>query len=308
MSSVVVITKDTKVITETRRAMELAGLNPIVTNNAFIAIEIMETNKTDLLICDQSIDNGKGISICLKIRESLGHKTPPILLLDEESDQAALTSAMCAGAQGVLSKIDSTEEIISRIKDYVKDPIDYSFSSSQNIFSKKSVRETDPVTGLTMRKYFERRLNAEWAYARYNGTPISLMMITPDKIMELKNDFGSEEVEKMLAKAAKVIEGTLSSRDCASRYDDDTFAVVLAETDDNAALKRASDISAILQSMPFGSVDNTMDATFSVSVTGIINVRSSSPRKIMAIGVKRVQSAMKAGGNQIISGEKKHVA
>ncbi|MGO4669887.1 diguanylate cyclase [Bosea sp. 2RAB26] len=91
---------------------------------------------------------------------------------------------------------------------------------------------SDGLTGLGNRRCFDERLEQEWARARREGTPISLLMIDIDHFKMFNDQFGHQAGDSCLRTIASVLANqALRSADLAARYGGEEFALLLPNTD-----------------------------------------------------------------------------
>lgn len=92
----------------------------------------------------------------------------------------------------------------------------------------------DPLTKLYNRRYFEnemKRLN------RSRKKPISIIVADIDRLKDINDNYGHPKGDKYIKKAAEIIKSSLREEDIAARIGGDEYAVILPETDGNAADK-----------------------------------------------------------------------
>jgi diguanylate cyclase (GGDEF)-like protein len=90
----------------------------------------------------------------------------------------------------------------------------------------------DGLTGLANRRHFDEKLQDEWAYARRDGTPLSLLMMDVDYFKRYNDQYGHQAGDECLASVARIIAGqALRPADLAARYGGEEFVLLLPGTD-----------------------------------------------------------------------------
>jgi len=90
----------------------------------------------------------------------------------------------------------------------------------------------DGLSGLANRRHFDEQLEREWARARRDGTPLSLLMIDVDHFKKFNDQYGHQAGDRCLQSVARVL-ATMAWRptDLAARYGGEEFVMILPNTD-----------------------------------------------------------------------------
>jgi diguanylate cyclase (GGDEF)-like protein len=101
----------------------------------------------------------------------------------------------------------------------------------------QSVR--DPLTGLFNRRYMEASLERELARARRHGHNVSVLMCDIDHFKRFNDTFGHEAGDALLGEFSKLLRGNVREEDIVCRYGGEEFVLILPNTDEAAAVRRA---------------------------------------------------------------------
>jgi len=89
----------------------------------------------------------------------------------------------------------------------------------------------DGLTGLANRRHFDDRLGEEWARARRDGTPLSLLLIDVDHFKKYNDHYGHQAGDRCLHWVANVLtDVTRRPADLAARYGGEEFVGSSAES------------------------------------------------------------------------------
>ena len=89
---------------------------------------------------------------------------------------------------------------------------------------------TDALTGLSNRRYLERRLEEEILRSKRHRFPMSLLMLDVDEFKSYNDKFGHPAGDIALKIVASILSETLRGDDVAARYGGEEFSVLLPQT------------------------------------------------------------------------------
>lgn len=304
LPTVVIVSSDKEAANAARRYLEASGITVIVTGSVFMTFQILQAMRVVAVIVDEEFEAGTGVSLCNRINDVLGNNAPHLVLLSSKENTPETTQGITSTLLGVVDKSEPVKKLVSLMSSLVQ-KLGFPVADMVRPFT---VRETDPLTGVNVRTYFEMRLDSEWAEACCTMNPIAVLMITPDNCPKLRSDNGDETMDQILAQAAKIIEGELRSSDCVARYNRDTFAVILTETDGSQGRTKATQICSALNGLMAGTVDQPIKVTFSVGIVDLLNAMSTSPKELLETSSQRVKNAMVTGGQCVYDGNRRWAA
>ncbi len=99
----------------------------------------------------------------------------------------------------------------------------------------------DGLTGIANRRRFDQVMKTEWANARRNSQPLSLMMIDIDHFKAYNDHYGHLQGDESLKRAAQALSAAATRpRDAVARFGGEEFALILPESDAASAQKIAA--------------------------------------------------------------------
>lgn len=101
---------------------------------------------------------------------------------------------------------------------------------------------TDGLTGLTVHRTFQSRLEDEVKRAERYKEPLSMLMLDIDYFKRFNDVYGHLAGDAVLKAVAGVLKEGLGSSEVAARYGGEEFALLLPRQDKAAALARAEDL------------------------------------------------------------------
>jgi diguanylate cyclase len=101
---------------------------------------------------------------------------------------------------------------------------------------------TDSLTGIANRKYFDYELGIAAEEARASSEPLSLLLADIDHFKLFNDTHGHQIGDQVLRLVAQVLTQSVKGRDLAARYGGEEFAVILPQTELEGARKLAEQV------------------------------------------------------------------
>lgn len=96
----------------------------------------------------------------------------------------------------------------------------------------EEISNTDFLTNLFNRRYFEENLKKEWLRSLRLDLPLSIIMIDIDHFKEYNDTYGHAEGDKCLQNIAGIIQKSIKKQNgLAARFGGEEFIILLPETD-----------------------------------------------------------------------------
>ena len=111
--------------------------------------------------------------------------------------------------------------------------------------------DTDGLTGLNNRAYYDRRITRDLENALRIGTPLSLVLFDVDDFHGVNMEYGYPSGDKALAKVAELARNHARITDWSARYGGEEFVIVLPGADGEAAGFVAERFRLALQAQRF---------------------------------------------------------
>lgn len=127
----------------------------------------------------------------------------------------------------------------------------------------------DGLTGVANRRMFDKVFDSEWANARRNHKPLSLIMLDIDYFKQYNDQYGHIQGDDCLRAVARTLsEAVHRPRDFVGRFGGEEFVLVLPETDEVSAKQIAEKCRLLIQQqqIPHESSDVSDVLTISLGV------------------------------------------
>ncbi len=133
--------------------------------------------------------------------------------------------------------------------------IQLSLQSQQQVQTIKRENETlqvkattDPLTNLANRARFDEFFDEQFVRAYKHQRPLAILFIDIDHFKKVNDTYGHQAGDEVLRRVGKVLKLSIRNIDLAARYGGEEFAIVVTETDSNAAARLADEIRLAIQS------------------------------------------------------------
>ncbi|MHB8840584.1 MAG: GGDEF domain-containing protein [Candidatus Aquicultor sp.] len=156
----------------------------------------------------------------------------------------------------------------------------------------------DHLTQLENHRSFQIKLEAELNRSSRLETPASLLFCDLDGFKAFNDAHGHLLGDKVLVDVAQTIKDSIRDYDAASRYGGEEFAIILANTDSEAAVLVAERIRAKVEKLQFNAREGVSHVTISV---GVATYPRDAKRKELLIAASdyAMYESKNRGGNAV---------
>ncbi len=125
---------------------------------------------------------------------------------------------------------------------------------------------TDPLTGVSNRRVFFERLREEMTRQARHGGAVSVLMVDVDHFKDVNDRYGHQAGDQVLVSIANALRASLRTTDIVSRYGGEEFALILPETDAEAAQLAAERVRAAVREFEYATLKSAARVTISVGI------------------------------------------
>lgn len=159
---------------------------------------------------------------------------------------------------------------------------------------------TDALTGLANRQHFNEFIEEQFARAYKLQRPLSILFIDVDHFKKVNDTYGHQAGDEVLKRVGKLLKLAVRNIDLAGRYGGEEFALVLTETETNAATQIADEIRQALASEKVIYDGQTISVNCSVGVAGTDRTRLFQTAAQLTNAADRAVYAAKAAGRNCV--------
>ncbi|OGU34985.1 MAG: diguanylate cyclase, partial [Hydrogenophilales bacterium RIFOXYA1_FULL_63_33] len=163
----------------------------------------------------------------------------------------------------------------------------------------------DGLTGVANRRMFDSILEVEWAHARRNNQPLSVIMLDIDYFKQYNDSYGHIEGDACLKRVAQTLNSAATrARDLFARFGGEEFVLVLPGTDEGSAAKIAERCRSLIfkEQIPHAQSPVSQILTVSLGVGTITPSHQDDPLAFIEAVDRRLYQAKQHGRNCIVKG------
>lgn len=248
--------------------LKAAGYQVVAAENGKEALELFRKGHYPILMTDWIMPEMSGLELCRAIRgEESGRYTYIIILtsLDSKND---IIAGLEAGADEYLVKPAHQAELTARLKTACR-ILELENARNKYIEEIKSLSLIDPLTGIFNRCYMDEHILQEIKRAYRYERSLALILVGINRFREIIAEFGRFSGDVLLKRTAECLtEAVRKDVDWIARYGEDTFMVVLPETDTAGAMMVAKRLRLRIAAMVVTMYDKELRITASFGVAG----------------------------------------
>ena len=166
------------------------------------------------------------------------------------------------------------------------------------------ISQTDELTGLHNRRFFQERLEAEISRAKRYGGNVSVILFDIDFFKVVNDMYGYECGDVLLKQIAEMLSNFIRKEDIASRYGDEEFLIALPNTPEDKAYMFAERFRREVEKMSF--IPSGEDERHPVKISGGIasfpymDKMEESANSLVRYAEHALYNAKKRGKNRVV--------
>jgi two-component system cell cycle response regulator len=265
------------------------------------AVALAQRDDRDLVFVSLNLKSEDGLQICPQLRTREATRQLPILLLANEVDiaRAAQGLSNLAANDYLLRPLDRNE-LLARTRTQLR-WIRHYRRMCENYERSIALSLVDPLTGAFNRRYLEAHLPKLFARCRTARKPLAVLMIDIDHFRRINDAHGHTAGDHVLKEMVSRATFSLRPSDLVARIGGEEFAVVLPETDLDAALSIAERLRHRIGDTPIEAADSALPLTVTVSI-GVAVVKpdgEEEPDTAFRRADVALYAAKRAGRNRV---------
>jgi diguanylate cyclase (GGDEF)-like protein len=162
------------------------------------------------------------------------------------------------------------------------------------------ISQTDGLTQLSNRKFFDQALQISLANSRRNLTPLCLVMIDIDHFKKVNDDYGHQAGDLCLIRIAELMRKQFKRQtDVVARYGGEEFIAILYGQSREDALKQSEKLRQEIEQMVIDTGEQQFSVTASFGLAALTPPREAQAEDLIALADALLYMSKDNGRNQI---------
>lgn len=161
---------------------------------------------------------------------------------------------------------------------------------------------TDALTGISNRRYFLARGEQELRRSRRFARPLAVMMVDIDHFKRINDAYGHAGGDHVLQEIVKACSASLRGTDAMGRLGGEEFAVLMPETELQAAMEVAERLRAHIAGHAIAIGDKTVRCTVSIGIAAL-QPQDSNIDRLLHRADQALYQAKHDGRDRVVSGQ-----
>lgn len=250
------------------RALQKSDLSTHISEAVTVdqGLEMYAAGTYDIVLLDYQMPQRNGIEMILELRNESKDNSVAIVMMSSSEDEALSLACIRAGAQDFLLKSEISSARLKRALLLASTRFELEQKLYQSYQKVKLLAETDSLTGLSNRYYFDESLKQVLAINCRAEQKIALLLFDLDNFKLVNDTFGHDVGDLLLKKVVVRIKSCLRGNETFARLGGDEFTIMLNNiTNSDQAGQVAKRIVTVLQK-PFEIASAFINTTVSVGI------------------------------------------
>jgi two-component system cell cycle response regulator len=256
------------------RALKPIG-NVFAISDAQAAVFEASENPFDLVIVNSNIDDYDPLRLCSQLRSLERTRFLPILIITEQGDDEMVVRALDLGVNDYIVRPVDQNELVARSLTQIRRK-NYNDRLRANVQQTIELAVTDPLTGLSNRRYLDNHISTLFNRSMARGRPLSVLIADIDRFKQINDTHGHDAGDDILREFANRVRSTVRGADLACRYGGEEFVVVMPDTSPEIAASVAERLRGVIESVPFVVKGTGQE----LQVTASFGIASRTPQVI----------------------------
>jgi two-component system cell cycle response regulator len=203
------------------------------------------------------------------------HAFLPILIITEQGDDEMVVRALDLGVNDYIVRPVDPNELVARSLTQMRRK-SYNDRLRANVQQTIELAVTDPLTGLSNRRYLDNHISTLFNRSMARGRPLSVLIADIDRFKQINDTYGHDAGDDIIREFANRVRSTVRGADLACRYGGEEFVVVMPDTSPEIAASVAERLRSVIETVPFVVKGSGQE----LQVTASFGIASRTPQVI----------------------------
>lgn len=268
--------------------------------------KLLQNDDIQVLITDIEMPRLDGYQLICRIRahDDERIKDMPIITVTGAEDEETRTRAFACGATDFITKPIDKVQLKARVRAHARLE-ETTRQLEETTVALEEEATTDPLTGLTSRRYFGQHGKQDIAYADRHKSELSLLRIDIDYFKKIYREHGDDLADEMIAWIAGALSKTARTEDTVARIGGAEFAILAPATGRDKANILGVRLLTAVNKKPFKSGNTSVKLSISVGIATLDiagdNTEGETFDSFLQKSNKHLTFAKAEGGNTVMA-------
>jgi diguanylate cyclase (GGDEF)-like protein len=264
------------------------------------AFKLMLERPPDLVVCDliMPVFDGLKFLALRATRAELAHI--PVIMLTADADANRKLEVFEQGAADYVSKPFNERELLARVKVHYRLKVlqDQLRDANKRL---EALADSDGLTGLFNRRYFDALLVRELQRTARYKTPMGIVLLDIDHFKSVNDTYGHSMGDEVLRNVGKIVSSSVRVTDSAARYGGEEFAIVFTQTVAQGVSEVTERLRVRMGDFPHAYQGQTLKCTASFGVA-VCDGKGAMPsaRELVDRADSALYRAKHSGRNRVV--------
>lgn len=268
--------------------LEAAGYQVEVLTEPMRVLEVLADVRPDLLLLDMYMPGCTGEDLAAAIRLVPAYVSLPIVFLSAEDDIDRQLAAMARGGDDFLVKPIRPDRLIASVS-----------ARASRMRLLREMATLDPMTRLLNHRSIKERITLEIDRGRRVRSPVSVALVDIDRFKSVNDVHGHPVGDAVIKSLARVLRHRMSGIAGVGRYGGEEFAVVMPDTQEEAARAKLDAVREVFGQLIHWSAKGEFSATFSAGVAAVS--ADEDLDGVIQRADERLYAAKRSGRNRVVA-------
>lgn len=188
----------------------------------------LEQEQFDVVLLDYMMPSIDGIEMVIALREKSDLGNTAIVMLSMSDNEQLAIDCIQAGAQDFIAKTDISPSKLKRAIIQAEKRFELEKKLFDSYCQVKELAETDTLTGLYNRYYFDKALKIYLTNNVRFEKSVALLLLDLDHFKNINDSYGHDAGDELLKKVVERINASLRGSELLARLGGDEFAIILS--------------------------------------------------------------------------------
>jgi diguanylate cyclase (GGDEF)-like protein len=288
-SRILAVDDDARILDFLRALLEPRGIRVATLADPLRFWDQLELFAPDLLLLDVDMPYLSGIELCRVVRNDPRWAHTPILFLTGHTDPQTVDRVFSAGADDFVPKPIVGPELLTRV-----------FNRLEQSRLRRSIEETDSLTGVLNRARFCRAFIDLLELSRRQGQPLAFALIELESLKRINSTYSHAAGDAVLQQFGGILREAFRSADAVGRWTGCVFAAGMYGLSRYNGVQRLNELSKTVQRERFKERDGKdIPVQFSAAVAEYGEDGNDFQELYRAAETALLQ-AQKTGGRRVV--------